>query len=119
MMNRGRVLRRLFLRTTIAAGRLFNGSCVALIVTALAFAIRGGIMSDWSVQFGLTGTQLGWIAGGAFWGTALSILIGGPLCDFLGIGRLLMVQPGQQRHLVAAMLGPPARHVRLLVPAQQ
>ena len=78
------------MRTTIAAGRLFNGSCVALIVTALAFAIRGGIMSDWSVQFGLTGTQLGWIAGGAFWGTALSILIGGPLCDFLGIGRLLM-----------------------------
>ena len=71
------------------AGRLFVASCTALTVTALAFAIRGGIMSDLSTQFGLNGTQLGWIAGGAFWGSALALLFGGPLCDVVGIGRLL------------------------------
>jgi len=69
--------------------RFFNASCVALVVTALAFAIRGGIMSDLGSQFGLNGTQLGWIAGGAFWGMALALVFGGPLCDFVGIGWLL------------------------------
>src|SRR5712692_1472095 len=82
--------RRFLLKARPASGRLFAASCTALVVTALAFAIRGGTMSDLSEQFGLNGTQLGWIAGGAFWGTALALLLGGPLCDVVGIGRLLM-----------------------------
>lgn len=76
--------------TIPTAGRLFGASCTALTVTALAFAIRGGILSDLSTQFGLNGTQLGWIAGGAFWGSALALLFSGPLCDVVGIGRLLL-----------------------------
>jgi len=60
------------------------------VVTALAFAIRGGIMSEMGVLFHLNGTQLGLIAGAAFWGTAAALLASGPLCDFAGIGRLLV-----------------------------
>jgi fucose permease len=69
--------------------RLFKASCIALIATAMSFAIRGDIMTDLETIFGLSKTQLGWIAGAAFWGFGLSILIGGPLCDLLGMGSIL------------------------------
>jgi MFS family permease len=69
--------------------RLFVASCVALVATAMTFAIRGDIMSDFERDFGLTKTDVGWIAGAAFWGFGLSILLGGPLCDLLGMGALL------------------------------
>jgi len=68
---------------------LFIASCVALVATAMTFAIRGDIMSDFERDFGLTKTDVGWIAGAAFWGFGLSILLGGPLCDLLGMGTLL------------------------------
>jgi MFS family permease len=69
--------------------RLFIASCVALVATAMTFAIRGDIMSDFEREFGLSKTDVGWIAGAAFWGFGLSILVGGPLCDLLGMGTLL------------------------------
>jgi MFS family permease len=69
--------------------RLFIASCVALVATAMTFAIRGDIMSDFEREFGLSKTDVGWIAGAAFWGFGLSILLGGPLCDLLGMGTLL------------------------------
>lgn len=69
--------------------RLFTASCVALVATAMTFAIRGDIMSDFERQFVLSKTDVGWIAGAAFWGFGLSILLGGPLCDLLGMGTLL------------------------------
>ena len=70
---------------------LFVASCIALIATAMTFAIRADIMGALEGQFALDKTQLGWIAGAAFWGFALSIVIGGPLCDALGMGRLLFL----------------------------
>jgi MFS family permease len=69
--------------------RLFQASCVALIATAMSFAIRGDIMGDLETVFSLTKTELGWIAGAAFWGFGLAIFFGGPLCDILGMGNLL------------------------------
>jgi fucose permease len=69
--------------------RLFTASCVALVATAMTFAIRGDIMSDFERVFALSKTDVGWIAGAAFWGFGLSILLGGPLCDLLGMGTLL------------------------------
>jgi MFS family permease len=69
--------------------RLFVASCVALVATAMTFAIRGDIMSDFEREFALTKTDVGWIAGAAFWGFGLSMLLGGPLCDLLGMGTLL------------------------------
>lgn len=38
----------------INAYRLFGASCVALIVTALTFATRGGMMEPRMQEFGLT-----------------------------------------------------------------
>ena len=37
----------------------------------------------------LTDVQVGWILGAAFWGFGLSILVGGPLCDVLGMGTII------------------------------
>lgn len=72
-----------------ARSRLFFASCMALVVTAMSFAIRGDIMAALEVQFALSKEELGWIAGTAFWGFTLSIVCGGPLCDFLGMRLLL------------------------------
>jgi MFS family permease len=69
--------------------RLFTASCMALIATAMSFAIRGDIMGDFETIFALNKTNLGWIAGAAFWGFGLSIFIGGPLCDVLGMGTIM------------------------------
>jgi len=71
------------------ASRLFNASCLALIVTAMSFAIRGGAMGAWTTEFNLTNEQVGWINGTAFWGFTLAMIFGGPLCDAIGMGRIL------------------------------
>src|SRR5207245_9158790 len=69
--------------------RLFRASCIALVATAMSFAIRGDIMGDFEGLFALSKTDVGWIAGAAFWGFGFSNLFGGPLCDLLGMGALL------------------------------
>jgi predicted MFS family arabinose efflux permease len=69
--------------------RLFVASCISLVATAMAFAIRGDIMGALRLTFELDATQVGAIASAAFLGFALSIFIGGPLCDAFGMGRLL------------------------------
>jgi MFS family permease len=69
--------------------RLFVASCIALVATAMTFAIRGDIMGDVQRLLVLDDVQVGWILGAAFWGFGLSILIGGPLCDVLGMGTII------------------------------
>ncbi len=69
--------------------RLFLASSVALISTAVIFAVRGDILGDLSQHFALTSTQLGWIVGLAFWGFTIAILIGGSLCDLIGMRAVL------------------------------
>lgn len=71
------------------ANRLFAASCVALIVTAMSFALRGGAAGDWATEFSLTNEQVGWINGTAFWGFTLAMVVGGPLCDALGMKRIV------------------------------
>jgi MFS family permease len=75
--------------TRLNAPRLFAGSCLALVVIGLTFAIRGDIIGDLGTRFQLTHEQLGWIAGAAFWGYVVSIIIAGQLCDLFGMKRLL------------------------------
>src|ERR1051325_2737513 len=55
----------------------------------MSFALRGDAAGAWATQFHLTHEQVGWVNGAAFWGFALAILIGGPLCDVLGLGRIV------------------------------
>ena len=44
------------------ASRLFQASCVALIVTAMSFILRGAAMGAWTSEFHLTNEQVGWIS---------------------------------------------------------
>jgi MFS family permease len=69
--------------------RLFTASRIALVVTAMSFAIRGGAAASWAARFQLSNYQVGLIDGTAFWGFTLAIFIGGPLCDALGMRRIL------------------------------
>ncbi len=73
----------------INRSRLFAASCTALIVTAMSFALRGAAAASWAVDFHLTNEQIGWINGTAFWGFTLAMIFGGPLCDALGLGRIM------------------------------
>ena len=70
---------------------LFNASCVALVVTALSFGTRGGFISPWMEEFNLTGAQVGWIVGTAFWGFTLAMVFLGPLIDVFGIGKVVAI----------------------------
>jgi MFS family permease len=69
--------------------RLFAASCVALIVTAMSFALRGAAAGAWATEFHLSNEQVGWINGTAFWGFTLAMVFGGPLVDTLGLGRIV------------------------------
>jgi MFS family permease len=71
--------------------RLFLASCIALIATAMSFAIRGNLIGPLGEQFQLTKEQLGWVIGTAFWGFTLAMVIGGPLCDVVGMRVLLFL----------------------------
>jgi MFS family permease len=71
------------------AAKLFRASCIALIVTAMSFALRGAATDAWTAEFHLTNEQVGWINSTAFWGFTLAMVFGGPLCDSLGLGRIV------------------------------
>lgn len=71
--------------------KLFVASCVALMVTSMTFAIRAGMLTPLGIEFGLTSQEVGWIAGTAFWGFPLAVIIGGWLVDYIGMRRLMMV----------------------------
>lgn len=70
---------------------IFVASCISLVATAMTFAIRGAILDDLKADFKLDDTQLGWVGGAWAWGFAGAILIGGPLCDTLKMGRIMML----------------------------
>ncbi len=70
--------------------RLFLASCIALITTAMTFAIRArleGVFGENGV--GLTGEQIGAAFAPAFFGFTIAMIIGGPLVDALGMKRIL------------------------------
>ncbi len=84
------------------AGRLFLGSCVALIATSVAFATIGAVMFALKGEFGLNNAQVGWIGGAALWGFAVSQLVFAPLCDTLGMRFL--VRMAFVGHLVGSLI---------------
>jgi MFS family permease len=75
---------------TIQRDKLFLASCLALLVTALSFGIRAGILNQLGVDFQLNASQLGSITATAFWGFPLAIVIGGMVVDVIGMKRLLV-----------------------------
>ena len=70
--------------------QLFLASCIALIFTSLTFAFRASLEGVWGSEFNLNKEQVGWVFSPAFWGFTLAMVIGGPLCDVLGMKRLLV-----------------------------
>lgn len=51
--------------------QLFVAACISLIVTAMTFAIRAGILDQLGVEFNLTDTQLGYVNGMEFLGNMI------------------------------------------------
>ena len=86
----------------VHAGRLFLGSCVALIATSVAFATIGAIMFDLKGEFVLNNAQVGWIGGAAIWGFAVSQVFFAPFCDTLGMRFL--VRMAFVGHLAGALI---------------
>lgn len=76
---------------TIQRDKLFLASRIALIFTAMTFALRAGLEGIWSEQFQLTKEELGWIFSPAFYGFTLAMIFGGPLCDLIGMKKLLII----------------------------
>jgi len=75
---------------TINRNRLFLLSCLSLIVTAMTFAIRAGILTQLSDEFALSDMQLGWVNSMAFLGFPLAMVLFGFLYNKLG-PRLIMI----------------------------
>lgn len=74
---------------TINKDRLFYGSCFALVVTAMTFAIRARLETVFGVEgVGLTLEQIGWAFTPAFWGFTIAMMVGGPLVDALGMKKI-------------------------------
>jgi MFS family permease len=74
---------------TIQPNKLFLASRIALIFTAMTFAFRSSVEGVWGTQFHLTKAEIGWIFSPAFYGFTLAMIFGGPLCDVLGMKRLM------------------------------
>jgi MFS family permease len=69
--------------------RLFVASCIALVASAFSFVTRGDILPALGSTFDLNQASRGAIAGAAFLGMAVSMFIGAPICDTLGMKRML------------------------------
>lgn len=75
--------------STTNSSRIFLASCVALVVTAMTFALRAGILNDLAEGFDLTATQLGWINSMAFLGFPVATMVGGLIYNLIGAKKLM------------------------------
>ena len=75
----------------VHSNQLFLASCVALTATAMTFAIRANLIGPIGALFAISPEEMGWVVGTAFWGFTLSMVLGGILCDWLGMRRLLWI----------------------------
>lgn len=69
--------------------RLFLASRIALIATAMTFAIRANLIGSLGTEFGILPKEMGIVFGTAFWGFTISMIVGGSLCDLIGMKCLL------------------------------
>ena len=69
--------------------RLFYGSCLALVTTALSFSIRAGILPELGEELDLSAEQLGYINSMWFLGFPISMVFGGLIYHTVG-GKKIM-----------------------------
>lgn len=77
--------------SNVNPSRLFTASCLSLIVTAMTFAIRAGILTELNQTLGLSDTQLGWVNSMAFLGFPVAMMVGGLLYNYLGARNLMYI----------------------------
>lgn len=82
--------------------RLFVASCLALLVTAITFAIRARIEGVFTAEYGLTKEQVGFAFGPAFWGFAVAMFAGGYFIDIVKTKTIVWLAFGL--HLVGIVL---------------
>jgi len=75
----------------INKSRLFIAASISLIVTAMTFGIRAGILSQLGTDFALTDTQLGFVNSMAFLGFPIATVIGGLVYNSVGPRKLMLV----------------------------
>jgi MFS family permease len=75
----------------VNSSKLFMASCFALVTTSMTFAIRAGMLGDLGKQFNLSDTEIGQIAGMAFFGFPIATTLGGFFVDALGMKRWIWV----------------------------
>ncbi|HEX8914491.1 MAG TPA: MFS transporter [Humisphaera sp.] len=90
------------------AKRLLWAGFFAILTAGVGFAIRGGILADWSATYGFSATQNGEINGAGFTGFCFGIIIGGLVADKIGYGPLV---------IAAFLMHAASAVVSLLVPA--
>lgn len=71
--------------------RLFRASQIALIVTAMSFALRTTSTASWAIQFHESNERIGWANGAALWGFTAAMIFGGLLVDAIGLSRMIVV----------------------------
>ncbi len=82
--------------------RLFVASCLALLVTAITFAIRAKIEGVFTDDYGLTKEQVGRAFGPAFWGFAVAMFAGGYFIDIVKTRTIVWMAFGM--HFVGIVL---------------
>jgi MFS family permease len=83
-------------------GRLFLGCFIGLVATAFGFAVRGAVLKDWELQFGLTEEQKGIIGGVGLFPFAISIILLSLVVDRIGYGTTMAL--AFAGHLTSALL---------------
>ena len=79
------------MNSTVSKNKLFIAACISLIVTAMTFAIRAGILGQLGEEFEINNTQLGFVNAMAFWGFPVATIFGGFLYNLLGAKKLMII----------------------------
>ena len=82
--------------------RLFIAACLALLVTAITFAIRAKIEGVFTDVYGLSKEQVGRAFGPAFWGFAVAMFAGGYFIDIVKTKTVVWMAFGM--HLIGIVL---------------
>ena len=64
---------------------------LALVAAGVGFAVRGGLLGEWSSLYGFTFTELGQITGGGLLGFGLVILLTSLVVDVVGYKKLMIL----------------------------
>jgi MFS family permease len=72
------------------ARRLLWAGFAAIFAAGVGFAIRGGILDNWSSEYGFNASQVGAIVGAGLSGFCFGIIIGGLVVDKIGYGKLVV-----------------------------